>query len=474
MKRLLFPLFCAVTSCMMGVLAPTHRTTYSLRQFDTGIGFVSSLWHQHTTTDIGNPHGLSIQVLPFASFSSGSAIGKQFGTGNSANLEVISNRSQLHNGTTYFPYHALRHNPAGTDEEKATITLKPSYTLFGTTISLFQDGSEIAEGLSFQLTIPLLHAELTLTPAGGTTAMTDFFTGTYHKEHVQEALKSGVMGTDKEVLLGPITLHGTYNFIENAKSFAGITAGCSIATLRQKEQTYLFDPHSLTNGSNKIIFGIHAGKCVAHTDTTSGEIHIALRYFHLLPKKEFRILGVQECDGSLPIFSSFLLGGKAGENVLFPLANVLQREVQLHRSHQVEASVMGALTYQTSWVFNGGYGCFARQEEQVSISAPWEENSYAFVNPAHDTTTAFSAIKDNSGTSHLASTDRRYITADMLDTATAQSPAQIGINAFVSAGYDGRIGSTPFLCGIGASYEHGITSATPSSCTVWAKIGVSF
>ncbi len=57
------------TWSLNAVLDHGGHTHYSLRQYDTGMGRESSLWHTHTTTDIGNPYGVSAQITPFFSMA---------------------------------------------------------------------------------------------------------------------------------------------------------------------------------------------------------------------------------------------------------------------------------------------------------------------------------------------------------------------------------------------------------------------
>ncbi|MGD1997545.1 MAG: hypothetical protein PVJ92_01375, partial [Candidatus Dependentiae bacterium] len=278
-----------------------NRTHYSIRQHDTGIAREQSVWHQHTTNDVGNAHGLSVQVTPFLSFTTDRGdIGAQFGHANSNQVGIASDRN-TENVESSFPYHSVVHDAAGTTETEAsgTLNLKPRITQAGTLLSLFHDGSTLAPGLTFQLSMPIVHVKSKVLPESGSATIDNYFDGTYSQDTpLQEPLKYGKLSSEKQTALGPVTAQIGFNVLETDRSFAGVQAGFSIATLTPSAQYGLLSPRSTNYDHHKMMVGLDAGSVIWESEQAQLELLCSARLFYLFSGSEKRILGAYDDDGA--------------------------------------------------------------------------------------------------------------------------------------------------------------------------------
>ena len=467
MKRSL--LILALTTSVSAAVEYGNRTHYSVRQHDTGIAREQSVWHQHTTNDIGNTHGLSVQLTPFVSFSTHNrGIGKQFGRLNKPEIPIDSDRDAVKAETT-FPYHSIVHDVAGdsTTEETATLTLKPSITQTGAILNLFHDGGNVAPGLTFQLGIPMVQVKTKLLTSGGSSTLRSYFAGTFSQDTVtQDALLYGKTTSTQQTALGPVTVQVGYNVVETPRSFASIIGGFSIATLTPSAQHHLFSAHHANYDHHKLLCGIDAGSIIWQRDDVHIELLCSARYSYLFAGTEKRIVGVHDDDGGNLIFSPFRLAAQEGIAGVFPLANILQRNVSIDSRHQLETNVMAAFSCN-GWTANLGYGLFAREEDKVTVH-DWDEGTYAIAHSKYPAATAFSSANA------VHSDGRRLLTRDMLNTVAAQSPAQISVILSAGGGYASQHNPLPYTMGMGVSFEHGIVNAAPSMLTLWVKGSLSF
>ena len=238
-KHLMFVL--ALPCAMQAHLEYGGKTQYQLRQYDSGIGREQSLWHTHTTNDLGNPYGVSLQVVPFVSVATHTnRIAKQFTLQKSTALSVASDRFLAH-GETTLPYHAIKHNTAvDAAEESAMVTLQPCLTIAGATLSMFYDGAHLQPGLAGSLSAPLFYIDAHLDQSGATPTINEYLHGRFLQESPrQEALLYGRLGSNSAIKVGPLSAQLTYNLIENEQSFAGVAGGLSISLLSsQIKPTY--------------------------------------------------------------------------------------------------------------------------------------------------------------------------------------------------------------------------------------------
>jgi len=467
--------FLLVAANCFGILEYGGKTYFALPHFDTQRCQEAALWHTHITTDIGNPIGLSLQMVPFVNKAVNTgAIASHFTLKGSESIQIASDRFNQESNSV-LPYNALVHNTSlSANESSATLLLTPDFTNIGTTFSVFFDAKHSFPGLSLLLHMPLYHTTVTLMQSGGTKIMDQYFTGTFSQENpVQASLTHGLFGKHKHLVYGPLNASLRYNAIENEDNYLSLYAGATITLAKKPVQRYLFDYFSTTYDHHGLTAGIEAGATIGQYEGLSTELITQLNYQYAFGGLENRLLGLIDDDGSLPHGSPYLLGAKANVAGVFPLPNVLYHPINRSGLHCVDVSCMLAFSRE-SFTFNAGYELFARQEEHLNV-VDWPEGTYAIVSPLYDTSAPFTNAA-STGT-YLHETillNHRFLTADMLNTAAATSPAQLGGRGVFGAGYNTHFYGYPVGFGAGLSFTAGFNNATASLIGGWLKLIASF
>jgi hypothetical protein len=458
------------------VLEHGGKTYLSLLQYDTRRCQEYGIWHTHTTTNIGNPLGLSVQVTPFFSTAvRTSQIAEHFTLKESESIKIASDRFNQKSDSV-LPYHALVHNPAPDALEKsATINLTPTYTTIGSTLSLFYDAEHTAPGFSFQCQLPVYYVTAHLAQAGGTSTITQYFNGTYHQTTPQQdPLEYGLLGRHRYTVCGPLSVALKYNFIENEQNYITTYIGAGFALHKQPIQKYLFDFHSAVYSHHKLICGFEAGATLTHDEDFTLELLAQTHYHYFFAGEEHRILGLLDDDGSIPVHSSYLLGAESLKKGVFPLTNVLHRPVRRSGMHQLDVACIGALTYK-NWTINLGYGIIGREQETITVQE-WPHNRYAIVSPTYDTSDNFDNTTGETGElgEYELLLNHRFLTTDMINTTVAANPAQVTLSVSTDIGCTLELYGFPVGLGSGFSYEHGVTNGSISLITGWFKTFISF
>ncbi|MDQ5891070.1 MAG: hypothetical protein QG604_944 [Candidatus Dependentiae bacterium] len=471
---LLITLACTI-STSMAVLEYGGKTYFALPHFDINRCQETALWHTHTTTDVGNPLGLSLQIIPFVNKAVRTdAIAKQLTYKESATIPIAGDRFNQASDSV-LPYHAIVHNPVlSPPEASATLTLNPDFSNIGATFSAFFDAKASCPGVAFQFHMPLYYTTASLIESGGTRTIEQYFSGTYSQTSpIQDALTNGLLGKHRHTVCGPLSITMRYSLIENDNNYLTVYAGAGITLKKKPVQTYLFDYHSTAYDHHKFICGLEAGATVAHFDEVSVEIIAQTNYHYMFGGSENRIMGLLDDDGSIPLFSPYLLGAQNTVAGVFPLANVLHQSVQRSGIHQADIAFITAITWQ-SLTINLGYELFGRQAERLTLIA-WPENTYAIVSPMYATSAPFTnALSTGTFETETILLNHRFLTSDMINTNAGASPAQLGCAVTIGAGYNTKLYGFPIGFGAGMSFENGFNNATASMIGGWIKGLISF
>jgi|GEM_PF-2880794 len=476
LQRTLFAIIICSPMILLSVLEYGGKTYLSLLQYDTKRCQEYGIWHTHTTTDIGNPLGLSFQITPFFSTAvRTSQIAEHFTLKGTETIAIASDRFNQKSDSV-LPYHAISHNPSPDAVEKsATLSLTPTYTTAGGALSIFYDATHLAPGFSFYCQVPVYYVTAQMAQSGGNTTITSYFNGTYEQTNpVQAPLEYGILGKHRYTVCGPLTVSMKYNLIENEQNYITTYIGGGFALNKQPLQKYLFDFHSAVYSHHKLICGFEAGATLTHDEDFTIELIAQTHYHYFFAGQEYRILGLLDDDGSIPVYSSYLLGAEALKKGVFPLANVLHRPVKRAGMHQLDIACIGALTYR-NWTINLGYGIIGREQETLTVEE-WPHNQYAIVSPTYNTAAIFDNTTASTGEfqAHDFLLSHRFLTTDMINTTVAANPAQITLSVSTDIGCTLEVGGYPFGLGAGFSYEHGVTNASPSLITGWFKTFISF
>ncbi len=452
------------------------KTHIGLTHFDKQRLQQSAVWHTHTTTDLGNPLGVSMQVTSFFNQAVRTNLIAQHFTHKESERILIETDRFNQKSDSALPYHAIVHNPSteAVEPAPAYIALTPSWSNIGAQISIFYDASLALPGLAFSAHVPIYYSTARLTDAGASSIIKDYFAGNYAQTSpLQAALEYGLHGTHQHTVAGPLTLTAHYNVIEEDTHYLMLSGGVGITLKRKPIHTFLFNYHSSGYDHSNIIAGIEAGGTITQTTDLTVEIITQLHYTYYFGGTENRILGISDDDGSIPVHTAYRLGAEKNVAGVFPLANILHRTVKRTGLHELDIALSSEFNWH-NWILQIGYGLRGRQEEELTVDE-WQPGTYAMPSPLYATTMPF--------TNTLSTADidieqpvvlnHRYITTDMLNMGAATHPAQISLTASAGTGYTFDCYGYPLGIGFGITYEHGLNNATPSIFGAWFKAVLS-
>lgn len=477
MKKLLFAagLLCLVPSLIHADLEYGGKTFFALARFDSLRCQELALWHTHTTTDVGNPYGFSFQATSF--FNKGvhtENIAQHFTYKESELITIASDRFNQ-NSDRLLPYHAIKHNIApDAQEESASVKLLPHFSNVGVLFSLFYDAHDACPGLALSFQMPLFYTTATLNQSGATRTIEQYFDGTYSQANpLQAPLSYGKFGQHRFTVCGPLSISMRYNLIENQHNYLTVYAGAGITLKKAPVQTFLFDYHSTVYDHHKLIAGFEAGATIFRDKGITIDLTVQTNYHYAFKGKENRLLGVLDDDGSAPRFSSYLMGAEHGVAGVFPLANVLHRNVERAGCHQADIACMGEISWQ-GCTASFGYELFCREEERLEVDE-WPASTYAIVAPTYATTAPFTDATSTGALDehHTILLNHRFLTRDMINVIPATSPAQAGCRLSGGVGYNTQFYDIPVGFGCGLSYTHGFNNATASLLGCWLKAVIS-
>jgi len=476
MKKLIFFITTLISiTSTQALLDRGEKTFYALTHFDRQRIQEAAVWHTHTTTDLGNPLGLSLQITPFFNQAVRTGMIAQHFTNKESERIAIAGDRFNQKSDSVLPYHAIVHNSAlNPTEAAAIVTLNPAWTNVGANIDLFYDAAIAIPGLAFACKVPAYYSSARLTDAGATKTIENYFAGTYEQTTpLQAALQYGQHGTHKHLLAGPLQLTARYNLVESTEHYVTVYGGFGIPLKLKPHHTKLFNYHSSAYDHAKLVAGFEAAATVINYENITTEFIAQCNYGYYFSGTENRLLGTFDDDGSIPIYSWYRLGAERSIAGVFPLANVLHRSVHRDGVHEADISCRIEVNWQ-QWVIQLGYGLYGRQEERLTLD-DWEPGTIAIPSPLYNTNAIFnntlSTQEINPG--QPVALNHRYLTTNMINTAPATNPAQLSLILSGGTGCTFDFYGYQVGLGFGLSYEHGLTNATPSLIGAWCKAVLS-
>jgi hypothetical protein len=428
-----------------------------------------------------------VQLVPFYHTSNKEGgMGKYFGTNNKNTLkiDVAAEGTDIQNSLIVH-----QKDSPSTLALRGNLTLKPRHTTYGAYLSYNQELNNIQKGLYIQLGIPLVHVENDLHPTvtnerktninGEYQGIMDFFTGCYTNNatvNTQSALthaklrcgdgKSGI--ADVELTIG-------YKFAEKEDHLVCGNINFVFPTGNKSNGEYLF-PAIVGNGRHwGVGFSFNGSMNITRSKTSSLEFLFDVDYRYLFKNTQKRTIGfrnglastgtVEDTAVIIP-WDYYVLGGEHGRRGLFPLANVLTRDVSVYPGGRLNGHVSFAY-HQNNTTIDFGYSLFAQEGEKVNVGC-WEDNKYAPASITHDTTNAFDA---SHGSSDVIGGP---IAPAELNPHKAETPAVFKSSAHAGISYTLSEWDNPFMLGCGFSIDWTHDNSNPTGYTLWAKVGVSF
>jgi len=261
--------FVVLTLC----ITQAHGFTFSDKTFLTPrsqsahMAVESSIWHRHTTNDMGNSFGMTLQATGFYRHSDNeTGLGHYFGT-RGRNTIVIKSTQNSTPPLADFPAESIVHNPETmTSALDATITLRPEQEVYGLLLGAYQDLGHILEGLSFKIIAPLVHVDNSLNAvvAGEVTTEDGFSIADYFRGGITQTTENRLQvplkflkidGSESKTMFADILATLSYNFVEEEYSYASLGVGITIPTDNDANSLHLFEP-ILGSGNH---LGLHVG-----------------------------------------------------------------------------------------------------------------------------------------------------------------------------------------------------------------------
>lgn len=281
-----------------------------------------------------------------------------------------------------------------------------------------------------------------------------------------------------------------YTFLNHNNCRAGLAMNVTFPTGHKATGEWLFEP-MLGNGKHWGL-GVELDSKLRLWDEGRGKSRDAIDFLffanlkYLFDDTEKRTLGLLYNDGKKIKYGHYYLAGKKGEYQVFPLANILTRDIKVDPRLQFE--LLTSLAFSSENVtFDIGYNLFVKEDEKIFLKNNWDEETYAIANPGYpgnpSTEGYFTragvdpneGLFDPTNSSHYdAKTIPGPIQFRNLDFDAARTPSQVTHKIYGALNYAFYEWKNPLMLGLGASYEFNSGNASLEGYTIWAKASIAY
>jgi hypothetical protein len=314
--------------------------------------------------------------------------------------------------------------------------------------------------------------------------LANYLAGNLEIENVQEKLKyAKICGSDSKTGVADVELMLGYNFLYKEHKHCGVNVSITIPTTDTPDGKFLFEATIGQRGHWTLGLGVDSAFELWQHGEKSIEFNGAIKGKYIIPETEKRTLGFKYPNnlagpadaaitaGKFVPMGWYMLGGKLGQKVLFPLANILTRDVGVRPGWQVEGLANMVFNWN-DFTFDLGYNLFAKERESVMLKCWPSTGMYAVASYAANPATAFAAgdVWPNPGNG-----DTTWIMKEDIITEAAVTPVYVTHKIYGGVTYAMNDWEYPFMFGVGASWE--FTQGTNSALdgyALWAKIAVTF
>lgn len=507
-----------IISSLLGVSA-VHAFDYDSKTFlmprAAGVNkaMEQSTWHDHVYTLYRNKAQLKshFQITPFFQESiNRNDIGKYFGIKGRNNFTVGKVPAAVGDPTPDLDSHLLIHDSADASTEKlaGTVTFRPYQQTYGARLDFVQMINSPINHLFFKASMPLVNVtnnmsmhiandkKVTIqskatdeataaTLETKTFSLSDFFTGnvsiTAGNDQQSPLTKAKIDGKHSKFGIADLDLAIGYIPEHTSKRYVSLNIGLTIPTGNRVRGEHLFEAVCGNGHHVGLGAGLDAGLCAWKGEHGEVWIESGINYRYLFEATEARTIGVKDL-----IFGHYQLGGFVGQinKPLFPLANVLTRNLRVKPGSQIDSIV--DLSFKTNqFIVDLGYNFYWKDKEslaikdfnsgsigvadpryvQTSVPALGAPQSVPFVTP--------STVNDAAG--NPVPTITRVIQTSDLDIEAAKTPSQVTHKVFGGFGYKFNIAHDyPTTLALGASYEFSQDNAVLDQYAFWIKAAFSF
>lgn len=477
-----FVLALSASSALVADGDASNKTFLSPRSPSVNMAHKYTTWADHVYPRRCDKIHTSFQLTGFFSESEkGKDLGRYFGIGNGSNSFTVGDAGAGAEIEADF----LMHNSAGDPNASGTITLSPRQEVWGARLDFFQDINFNFAKLFIAATLPVVSVQQNMrihttdgqpTRAIGGTEFTleDFFSGEFANstevENLQESLTHAkIVGSHSKTGVADIELELGWKALERKKYHLFVNLGLTIPTSNKAHGRFLFEPIYGNGGHFALGAGIDAGMTLWCKDKNKVRLLVAGDYRFLFKNTQQRTLGLLiagEPSALAHYAPGFVLDQAAG-TPLFPLANVLTRDVRVEPGSQIEA--LAALSFNfCRLTFDAGYNLYWRERESVKVRS-WEDGVIYLAALGRETTT------DAYDAASIAARGDDLINRENLNVAAAATPSLLSHKIFGGLAYSGKIKDHyPCSFGIGGSYEFADSNADLENWSIWLKAIFSF
>lgn len=504
MRRLLLVLFMSIFLGNAYASKYSDKTYFSTRPQLTNLTMQQATWHTNLYKKSNAKYNGSIQIVPFYQESTNkSNVGKYFGFdwGGTRGQENIISVAPA-DATKVFESRRILHNYNGANTLAAQYSMNPYQEVLGARIDYNQDLDRILDGLYFRISTSFVevknnfdistletqtYQEIPGNP-GTSVSFLDYLAGKVsntYSYNIQAPLKyakiDGVGHTSSGLADIDIRLGLKYFYKRSIRG--SINISMLIPTGKTPKGEWLFEPVHGNGHHWGIGLGVDTSLTFWKRDNKSIELILAGDYKYLFQGIEKRTLDFKEVNPNAVTYlkgGHYLLGGEKQKIGVFPLANILTRDIKVTPASQFDGIANFALNYK-NWIFDLGYNFFIKEKEEIHLRYPWENDKYAIAGITYntaDTTNNFNLLVNGTSQSYAydgAPNDTNAaIQGQYLDFESIRSPNAVTHKIYASTGYQWNSCKYPAMLGIGGSYDFVQRNSSLRNWSIWTKVGVSW
>lgn len=487
----------------------SDKTYMSVRPQTVNLPMQQTTWHTNPSKESNEKYKVTLQIIPFYQASENSSnIGKYFGfdwAGNRGKENIISVATD--DATKVFRSRNIIHSNNGRNNDLvANYRMNPKQNVSGAQLDYYQELNRIVNGLYFRISTPLVKVknkiEITTIGHEHSSALNgiaeeysflDYLSGKIENiiptvglnianSNIQDKLKYAKIdgNTHNSSGISDIDLRLGWKMVADRKKQLSINIGLLVPTGNIANGEWLFEPVHGNGHHWAVGTSIDGSLIIRQNYKISIKINLLADYKYLLQGIEKRTLSFKDPHTDEHVKGGYyILGGEEGLAKLFPLANILTKDISVKPGSQFNG-IANLSFYNKNWLFDLGYNFFYKERERVKLQNPWTNDKYAMAGINYDTTRNFLVTMANplAATQAYASNaiagENVAIQKSHLNLDSVKTPAIRTHKIYSELGYRCNKDKHPIILGIGGSYEFTDNNVAIEGWTVWLKSTIRF
>lgn len=518
----------------------TNKTFLMPRSHNENLAMEYSGWHKQFRKIDDKLWGVALQVTGFYQASTNKKpLGKYFGMYNNATGPTLTNPyagqtqdfievrqraalgqnnpgaspNPLNNEEALLldPRNIFHHTASGAGINTKTV-FRPRQTSYGIRFDYHQKLDKLTNGMYLRVSVPVVHVKNDMNTCctgsvlkqnlpnntGVRVTLADYLAGKVENTAtttLQKRLcKAKICGAQSKTGVADIDVILGYNFLYDEHKHFGVNVSMVIPTDDTPDGEWLFEPTLGLAGHWAFGMGLDGAFELWQHGNKSLEFVCAANYKYVLNATEKRTLGLKYGNGIEPDsylvagkripFAHYRLGAQQGVKGVFPLANILTKDVGVEPGSRVEALASMAFNWG-NFTFDAGYNLFAKERECVSLKGcccstgeccgcGWPNDTYAIPEHAYVTNLGFAAADIYTDLPNPDLLNTWIKKCDLLPQDAA-TPVYVTHKIYGGLNYNVGKGKYQGMVGLGGSWEftQGMNSAL-DGYAIWVKGALTF